>query len=126
MENLFRKNQHKLNERPSARTWERLESRLDDHRRRGRVTMIRQWSMAAAVLLLIGVVSLLGTFGNLTSDNAPIADSQMEYLNVSPSEQAESVEQIRRYQDKLYAVKTVSVAKARGKKELQTAKWVQQ
>lgn len=124
MENLFRNNQHKLNERPSARTWERLESRLDDHRRRGRVTMIRQWSMAAAVLLLFGIVGLLGTLNFNQNDNAPIADSQIEYLNVSPSEQ--SVEQLIDYQNKLYAVKTVSVAKARGKKELQPAKWVEQ
>ena len=126
---MFRNNQHKLNERPSARTWDRLERRLDNHRheqqRRGRVVMFRQFSIAAAVLLLIGVVGLLATVGTgMQTVNAPIADSQIEYLNVSPSELG--VQQIREYQDKLYSVQTISNERVRSKKDLRLASWKEQ
>lgn len=76
--------------------------------------------MAAAVLLLIGVVGLLATVGiGMTNDNAPIADNQIEYLNVSPAELG--VQQIRQYQEKLYAVQTISNERVRAKKDLRLA-----
>lgn len=120
---MFRNNQHKLTERPSARAWDRLERRLDNHQqeqRRGRVVLFRQLSMAAAVVFLIGVVGLLATVGtSMRSANVPIADSQIEYLNVSPSELG--VEQIREYQEKLYSVQTISNERVQAKKDLRLA-----
>jgi len=66
---LFRRNQHKLDERPSNDAWERLESRLDDHQKRSRPSLLyRQMTMAAAVLLLIGLVSVLSLYMNPARD----------------------------------------------------------
>ncbi len=56
---LIRDNQHKLEERPSARTWERLESKLDNQRSRGNTFLYRQIAMAAAVVALVAVISLI-------------------------------------------------------------------
>ena len=55
---LFRDNEHKLHEYPSADAWRRLEQRLDAHRRRRRIAVYRPIAMAATVILLVGMVAL--------------------------------------------------------------------
>ena len=47
--NLFRDNQHKLDQKPSNQAWRRLESRLDAHQNRTRISFVRHLSMAAAI-----------------------------------------------------------------------------
>ena len=64
---LFRDNQHKLNERPSQEAWGRLESRLDQHKDRNRTSLYRILSMAAAVVGLVAFVSVISFM--LTSEN---------------------------------------------------------
>lgn len=56
---LIRDNQHKLEERPSARTWDRLESKLDNRRSKGHTFIYRKIAMAAAVVALVAVISLI-------------------------------------------------------------------
>lgn len=56
---MLKDNQHKLNERPSPQAWRKLERRLDARRNRGRSNLYRNTSMAAAVLALIAVISLI-------------------------------------------------------------------
>ncbi|MDB4768587.1 hypothetical protein OAG16_00805 [Saprospiraceae bacterium] len=56
---LIRNNLHKLEKRPSERTWERLESRLDNRRSHGNTFLYRQIAMAAAVVALVAVISLI-------------------------------------------------------------------
>lgn len=56
---LIRDNQHKLDERPSDRTWKRLESRLENRRNKGNSFLYRQLAMAAAVIALVAVTSLV-------------------------------------------------------------------
>jgi hypothetical protein len=56
---LIRDNKHKLEERPSTRTWERLEGKLDNRRSRGNTFLYRQIAMAAAVIALVAVISLI-------------------------------------------------------------------
>jgi hypothetical protein len=56
---LIRDNEHKLEERPSTRTWERLEGKLDNRRSRGNTFLYRQIAMAAAVIALVAVISLI-------------------------------------------------------------------
>jgi hypothetical protein len=56
---LFRRNQYKLRERPDPRIWNRLEQRLDNKPHRSVGTWVSQWSMAAAILILIGVAFVL-------------------------------------------------------------------
>lgn len=55
---LFRDNEHKLHEYPSADAWRRLEQRLDAHRQRRRIFPLSPFSMAASLVLLIGLVGL--------------------------------------------------------------------
>ena len=55
---LFRENEHKLEERPSSDAWRRLEARLDDRKRRRQSNTFRQMLSVAAVLLLLITVGL--------------------------------------------------------------------
>lgn len=73
----FRENQHKLNESPSHLAWERLESRLDQHKDRNQKSIYRILSMAAAVLVLVVFVSVISLMLNPKTD-------QMALLNASP------------------------------------------
>lgn len=57
---LFRNNEHKLHEYPSADAWLRLEKRLEAHRRRRRIPLFRPIAMAAGMLLVIGMAFALG------------------------------------------------------------------
>jgi anti-sigma-K factor RskA len=57
--NLFRKNQHKLSERPSPQAWNRLERRLDQRGRRGTnnsASIYRLFFMVAAAIAMIFLV----------------------------------------------------------------------
>ena len=75
---LIRDNEHKLEERPSARTWDRLESKLDNKRSKGHTFLYRQIAMAAAVVALVAVISLI----TVLSDKQ---DSQFAKVNQSTS-----------------------------------------
>lgn len=59
---LFRENQHKLSQKPSPQTWQKLENRLN--RRNLHSGMTSWFSIAAALLLLVGVIGLLTLFAN--------------------------------------------------------------
>ena len=56
---LFRENQHKLDERPSRRAWQRLERRLDAQQRTRSKPLLSQLLMVAALLVLLLMVSVL-------------------------------------------------------------------
>ncbi len=56
---LFRNNQHKLTQQPSPYAWRRLERRLDRNAGVKRFSLLRQWGMAAAIVLLVGLVFLV-------------------------------------------------------------------
>lgn len=58
LNDLFRRNQYKLRERPDPRVWRRLEQRLDEPDRRIG-NWVARWSMAAAILLLVSVAFVL-------------------------------------------------------------------
>lgn len=58
LNDLFRRNQYKLRERPDPRVWRRLEQRLDEPDRRIG-NWVSRWSMAAAILLLVSVAFVL-------------------------------------------------------------------
>lgn len=74
---LFRKNQHKLAERPSPIVWRRLERRLDAHQRRNQRSLYRQLSMAAGLLILLGFIALISLSTNKKSnDYLALANSE--------------------------------------------------
>lgn len=56
---IFRENEHKLNQKPSPQAWRKLERRLDARRHQGRSTLYRHSAMAAGVLALVALISLI-------------------------------------------------------------------
>ena len=60
--NLFRDNQHKLDQKPSNQAWRRLESRLDAHQNRTRISFVNHLSMAAAIAALLALIFAISIF----------------------------------------------------------------
>ena len=58
---LFQEQRQQFDATPSPRAWRNLEQRLDSHRRRNRLSIVRNLAMAAA-LLLIAVVAVVLAF----------------------------------------------------------------
>ncbi|MEM9916614.1 MAG: hypothetical protein AAF990_00885 [Bacteroidota bacterium] len=56
---LFRNNEHKLDETPSPQTWQRLERRLDARRAKSRQPIFRMYRLAAAVAALVVLVTAI-------------------------------------------------------------------
>lgn len=105
---IFRDNQHKLNERPGSQTWRRLEKRLDKRRKPYAHSLIRVMAMAAAVLLLLGVFSVLPVFEDRSSADSVAFDTApavTEDLIITPEAKVEPfikvVEYSRKYQDRM-------------------------
>ena len=78
---LIRDNQHKLEERPSERTWERLESKLDNRRSKGNSFLYRQIAMVAAVVALVAVISLITVVSDKPSSPIAKADTLTQVEN---------------------------------------------
>ena len=100
---LFRENEHKLEERPPLHTWRRLEQRLHQHRRRNRLSHYRSLTMVAAVLVLAVFVALLSSLlyrdhGQSLSGNEPL---ELEALpsNLQDVAAYQAVEFSRSYQE---------------------------
>ncbi len=77
---LFRRNEHKLAEKPSRRAWDRLEDRLDRHQQQT-TRQISGWyrygGMVAAVMVLVLTASILSIYTQ-QSDKAQFASADME------------------------------------------------
>ena len=59
---LFKAQQHKLEEMPSAAAWQKLEKRLDDHKKKPvRLLIARRWAIAASILVMLSFASLFST-----------------------------------------------------------------
>lgn len=124
IEDLFRKNQDKLIEQPSARTWQQLERRLDDHRQRGRRTLYQQFAMAAAVLLLVGIVGFLATAVNTATTNNSMVLNTPQFEELSIPSEGISATKVSEYQ-KQYEAATVVIDEGTTNKRLVLASWVQ-
>ncbi|MEL6141276.1 MAG: hypothetical protein AAFU67_06640 [Bacteroidota bacterium] len=73
LEELFRRNAGRMDQRPSLRSWRRLERRLDERRgRRNTQGPLRPWMYAAAAVLLICLAVLGLNDSNLATKN-PLA-----------------------------------------------------
>jgi len=73
IEDIFRKSEHRLSQRPSANAWRKLDSKLDKHRSRSRMSVVRVMSMAASLLILVGAVYF---FTNSRGDNDQVARAE--------------------------------------------------
>ncbi|MCB0633216.1 MAG: hypothetical protein R2824_17540 [Saprospiraceae bacterium] len=105
---LFRENQQKLDESPNPQVWRRLEKRLDTRRTSHGSSIYRIMAMAAAILLLIGVFSLLPALDQSAGQDEAVAlntpPSEMEDLaQDAPADQniIKVVEFSRQYQDRM-------------------------
>lgn len=72
---LFRDNQHKLSQRPSGRAWRRLERGLNQSPRAKQTYWLRQWSLAAAVIVLVGLTAVI-LWSIDQRDAGPLADGK--------------------------------------------------
>ncbi|MFZ2900991.1 MAG: hypothetical protein WA004_20335 [Saprospiraceae bacterium] len=89
---LFRNNEHKLHEYPSADAWLRLEKKLEAHRRRRRISLFRPIAMAAGVMLVIGIAFALGWVSHSLTQTQ---DSGMASLSdLPPSQGADPYAQV--------------------------------
>jgi hypothetical protein len=105
---LFRDNKHKLDEAPNPQAWRRLEKRLDTRRATRGSSIYRIMSMAAGVLLLLGVFSLLPALESSDQDNTVVAmdtpPSEMEDLVVDPNSTEHMIKVVefsRQYKDRM-------------------------
>lgn len=90
---FFKDNQHHLNEAPPARSWRRLEQRLDTHRTRHRISRYRVLGMVAGILLLVvlvGLISLsLGRQQNLLlAANRQATPTAVEELTITDADRS--------------------------------------
>ena len=104
--NLFRENQHKLNERPSQQAWRRLERRLDAHRDRNRVSIYRHIAMVAAVVAIVALTSLIVVLVEKSQPGLQaVTDFDVEDLKLPDQDASREalmvVEYTRKYQDRM-------------------------
>lgn len=105
---LFRESKHKLEEAPNPQTWRRLEKRLDTRRVARGSSLYRIMGMAAGVLLLLGVFSLLPVLDQISKKEKIVAmdtpPSEMEDLVVDPNTNHDIIKVVefsRQYQDRM-------------------------
>lgn len=80
---LFRRHEHKLDEKPSRRAWERLDARLDRHEaRRATPGWLRYGGMVAAVLILVVTATMLTL--NTQMENEQFASLEKSEVMESP------------------------------------------
>ncbi len=74
---LFRESHRKLDERPSADAWSRLEHRLDNRKVQSKRYFSRLSMMAASVIFLVGITAVLTLFlGQQHQDEMAVATSK--------------------------------------------------
>ena len=87
---LFRKNQHKLEEMPSPQSWDKLRKRLDDRRdTRPQLSIYRTFAMVAAA---VGLILVVTTVFNLPRPTHRQAYKMEEIPNYPPEVLQKAVE----------------------------------
>lgn len=119
IEDIFRKSEHRLSQRPSANAWRKLDSKLDKHRSRSRMHVVRLFSMAASLLILVGAVYLFTNSKTETnaSQDAVAINMPPESLNELPNAEAQPILPKIEFQRKIQAGQTPIINEGpRGKK----------
>lgn len=73
---ILKENQHKLNQRPSKQAWRRLEQRLEERRNQGKYSFYRHTSLAAGILALVALISLIAVLVDQNSKPNYLAINQ--------------------------------------------------
>lgn len=120
LEDIFRQSEHRLVQRPSANAWRKLDSKLDKHRSRSRMSVVRVMSMAASLLILVGAVYF---FTNSRAEKNQVASAddlvemQTEMLGELPATEAQPILPKIEFQRKIQAGNTPIINEGpRGKK----------
>ena len=82
--NLFRDNEHLLDERPSRNAWAKLEEKLDQEKVRSTRRIYRYISTAAAVVAVVAMISAIALFKN---GDALMAERKAENQAIALNEQ---------------------------------------
>lgn len=78
---LFKHNEHKLDERPTPMAWDRLEQRLDNRTSVHKRLLLRNYAAAASLLLLVSV-AVFFAISDSSSPNVSMADAKtVESMN---------------------------------------------
>jgi len=116
---LFRKNQHKLNERPSLHAWNKLERRLDQKerlaiRQKPTFSIYRIMMMAAAAIALVFFVTTIANIAQETNNrkSAIVIHENAPTENLMTTKLAEEQAFRVQYQDVLN--KTIAEGKTTG------------
>lgn len=120
IEDIFRKSEHRLAQRPSANAWRKLDSKLDKHRSRSRLSVVRVMSMAASLLILVGAVYFFTNSKN-TNQNDSVTEKminmQPEMLSELPVGEAKPILPKIEFQRQMQAGRTPIINEGpRGKK----------
>lgn len=93
---LFQTNESGWDEMPSTKAWERLEQKLDMHKRKARVVRFRRLAIAASFLLVLGAASVM-TLQSQQAQKAQFAmnDYQTDDLEAAYFSDAPSYEPLR-------------------------------
>lgn len=96
---LFRDNQHKLDEQPSPAVWERIETRLDKHKRQtaGRIQLLYRYAAVAAAIVLI--VAMVGLFrlGEIREGKEMVSQAEMPPVeSLEEQKQSQPIAQIEK------------------------------
>ncbi len=118
IQDLFRKNQHKLNERPSLQAWNKLERRLDQKERIKRqqpaFSIYRIVMMAAAAVALIFFVTTIANIAQeANSRNAIVIHEDAPTESLITTKLAAEQAFRQQYQDVLN--KTIAEGKTTGR-----------
>lgn len=84
--NLFKDNEHLLEEKPSRRAWAKLEDKLDQDKARSSRRIYRYISTAAAVIAIVAMIAAVALFKNgngLVADNQPVAMNEQQQGELS-------------------------------------------
>ncbi|MFT4762791.1 MAG: hypothetical protein ACI9XO_001114 [Paraglaciecola sp.] len=86
IEDIFRKSEHRLAQRPSANAWRKLDNKLDKHRSRSRMSVVRILSMAASLIILVGAVYF---FTQSRTEKKAIASAEKISVEMQPESLSE-------------------------------------
>ncbi len=81
LDQLFRANQNRYAERPSPAAWQKLSSRLDQHKRER--SAFNPMVAAASIIALVGIIALLTLFAGKKS-SIRYADNRPKELRALP------------------------------------------
>ena len=77
---LFQESEHKLNQMPSPRAWQKLEGKLDAHAARNKYSLYRTLAIAAGIITLVSVTFVISLSLNKKHNNVMASNAMPQDL----------------------------------------------